>query len=102
MLYMTLHQRALEDNQHKQLLYPYHLQKIHELIPEDFPRRMQFANWLLDQQRNNVNFISKILFTDEASFTKNGITNLHNARKLISGLGSLAIFGSDHSHCRND
>ncbi|KAJ8942383.1 hypothetical protein NQ318_011730 [Aromia moschata] len=40
--------------------------------------RMQFANWLLDQQRNNVNFISNILFTGEASFTKNGITNLHN------------------------
>ncbi|KAJ8948184.1 hypothetical protein NQ318_010457 [Aromia moschata] len=59
--------------------HPYHLQKVHELIPEDFPRRMQFARWLLDQQRNNVNIISNIFFTDEASFTKNGITNLHNA-----------------------
>ncbi|KAJ8932558.1 hypothetical protein NQ318_004712, partial [Aromia moschata] len=38
----------------EQLLYPYHLQKIQELIPEDFLRRIQFANWLLDQQRNNV------------------------------------------------
>ncbi|KAJ8946495.1 hypothetical protein NQ318_001770 [Aromia moschata] len=63
----------------EQMLYPYHLQKVHELIPEDFPRRMQFAHWLLDQQRNNVNFISYIFFTEEASFTKNGITNLHNA-----------------------
>ncbi|KAJ8957202.1 hypothetical protein NQ318_007764 [Aromia moschata] len=62
-----------------QLLYSYYLQKVHELIPEDFPHRMQFANWLLDQQRNNVNFISNILFTDEASFTKKCITNLHNA-----------------------
>ncbi|KAJ8951686.1 hypothetical protein NQ318_012228, partial [Aromia moschata] len=63
----------------EQLLYPYNLQRVHGLIPEDFPRRMQFANWLLDQQRNNVKFISNILFTDEASFTKNDITNLHNA-----------------------
>lgn len=62
----------------EQLLYPYHLQKVHELIPEDFPRRMQFANWLLNQQRNNANFISTILFTDEAGFSKNGIINLHN------------------------
>ncbi|KAJ8953752.1 hypothetical protein NQ318_015408 [Aromia moschata] len=94
MLYMTLYKRelrrlstqlnALKTIVHnvlkEQLLYPpYNLQKVHELIPGDFPRRMQFANWLLDQQRNNVNFISNILFTEEASFTKNGITNLHNA-----------------------
>ena len=63
----------------EKLLYPYHLQKVHQLIPEDFHRRMQFANWLLDQQRNNVNCINPILFTDEAGFTKNSIMNLHNS-----------------------
>lgn len=63
----------------EQLLYPYHLQKVHQLLPEDFPRRIQFATWLLDQQGRNPNFINTILFTDEAGFTKNGILNLHNS-----------------------
>lgn len=59
----------------EQLLHPYHLQKVHQLLPEDFPSRIQFANWLLDQQRTNRNFINTILFSDEAGFTKNGIVN---------------------------
>lgn len=62
----------------EQLLKPFHLRKVHELTPADFPARMEYANWLLQQQQRNVNFISCILFTDEAGFTKNGIINSHN------------------------
>lgn len=52
---------------------------MHELTPEDFPRTMEFANWLLEMQRNNGNLNSTILFTDEAGFTQNGIINSHNS-----------------------
>lgn len=81
----------------EQLLYPYHLQKVHELTPEDFPRRIQFANWLLDQQRTNPNFVSMILFTDEAGFTKNGIVNLHNSHVWADGNPHAAVV-SHHQH----
>lgn len=69
----TVH-RILKEQQ----LHPYHLQKVHALLPEDFPRRMEFSNWLLEQQRNDANFIGSVFFTDEAGFSRNGITNSHN------------------------
>ncbi|KAJ8954921.1 hypothetical protein NQ318_016861 [Aromia moschata] len=57
----------------EQLLHPYHLQKVHEMIPEDFSQcSLQTGYWISIETIN-------ILFTYEASFTKNGITNLHNA-----------------------
>lgn len=62
----------------EQLLYPYHLQKVHELNPNDFPARVVYANWVLQQQRNVPSFIGSVLFTDEAGFNKNGIINSHN------------------------
>ena len=62
----------------EQQLHPYHLQKVHALLPEDFPRRIEFCNWVLDRHRNDANFIGSVLFTDEAGFSKNGIINSHN------------------------
>ncbi|KAJ8948999.1 hypothetical protein NQ318_023023 [Aromia moschata] len=96
----------------EQLLYPYHWKKVHELIPEDVPRRMQFENWLLDQQQNNVNLISNILLRMKQVLLKMVLpiytTHMYGLMKilmpllfriinissnqLISGLGLLAIF----------
>ncbi|KAJ8959430.1 hypothetical protein NQ318_022122 [Aromia moschata] len=76
----------------EQLLYPYHLQKVHELLPEDFPRRMQFTNWLLDQQRNNVNFINNIVFTDEVLLkmkTSHTILSIYEVCKLSNETGNV-------------
>ena len=58
---------------------------------------MQFANWLLDQQRNNINFIGTILFTDEAGFTKNGMINLHN-KHVWADENPHATIVSHHQH----
>lgn len=60
---------------HHDGLYPYHLQKVQHLKPQDFPIRLQFCNWLLD----NVGILSNIIFTDEASFTRDGINNTRNS-----------------------
>ncbi|KAJ3655706.1 hypothetical protein Zmor_014826 [Zophobas morio] len=30
-------------------LYPYHVQRVHTLKPEDLPRRMRFCEWLLER-----------------------------------------------------
>lgn len=62
----------------EQLLHPYHVQKVHGMSPEDYPARLDYANWFLQIHRENNNFSGIILFTDEAGFTRDGIINSHN------------------------
>jgi len=59
-------------------LYPYHLQRVQGLKPEDLPRRVRFCQWCLEQCFRHPQFLWKLLFTDEAKFTRDGIFNLHN------------------------
>ncbi|KAJ4426611.1 hypothetical protein ANN_26409 [Periplaneta americana] len=59
-------------------LYPYHLQRVQALSPADYPTRVRFCQWFLQQCGVNPNFPALVLFTDEAQFTRDGITNFHN------------------------
>ncbi|XP_050522916.1 uncharacterized protein LOC126905895 [Daktulosphaira vitifoliae] len=59
-------------------LYPFHRQKVQELLPRDFPLRLNFSREMLSRMTVDTSFLNKILFTDEASFTKDGTINLHN------------------------
>jgi hypothetical protein len=61
-----------------QLLYPYHVQRVQALLLRDFQPRIDFAQWLQGKVEQFPQFISSILFTDEASFSRNGIMNFHN------------------------
>lgn len=63
---------------HEQLLYPYHMQRVQALKPQDLPRREAFCRWLVLKCERNAEFIQKILFTDEAGFTRDGVVNFHN------------------------
>ena len=49
-----------------------------ELNAEDHPRHVQFARWFLHKKVEQPCFPLKVLFTDEASFTREGIVNVHN------------------------
>jgi hypothetical protein len=49
------------------------------LCVEDFPRRVQFCQWLLQRCLNQPHFVSQVLFTDEASFTRDGFFNCRNS-----------------------
>lgn len=69
----TVH-RVLKEQQ----LHPYHLRRIHELLPQDPNSRLNFCNWFKGKQNEDNNFVNTILMTDEACFTKNGAINLHN------------------------
>lgn len=60
------------------LFYPYHLQRVQGLLERDFQPRLEYCRWLLMEHARDRNFIAKILFTDESSFTREGILNLHN------------------------
>lgn len=61
-----------------QLLYPYHIQRVQALLPRDFPPRLRFCQWTLQKIAQNPQFVAEVLFTDEASFSRNAIMNFHN------------------------
>ncbi|KAJ3661754.1 hypothetical protein Zmor_006139 [Zophobas morio] len=63
---------------HNQGLYPYHVQRVHTLKPEDLPRRMRFCEWLFERNRADLRFVATIFFTDESTFTRDGIFNARN------------------------
>ena len=62
---------------HEQLLYPYHPQRVQGITPADCAPRRAYCNWLLERAEDPT-FISKILFTDEATFGRTTLTNIHN------------------------
>jgi hypothetical protein len=59
--------------------YPYHLQRVLHLLPTDMPRRRAFCDWFLNQTDNDPQFSQNILWTDEATFTRQGILNQRNS-----------------------
>lgn len=61
-----------------QLLYPYHIQRVQGLSPRDFRPRSELCHWFLRKIALIPLFLSKILFTDEAGFSREGIFNYHN------------------------
>jgi hypothetical protein len=65
---------VLNDNN----LHPYHFQRVHALNPQDYEPRVQFAEWYLNKELQDPNFSELVLFSDEATFTRSGVFNLHN------------------------
>jgi hypothetical protein len=59
---------------HEENLYPYHDQTVQHLEPGDHAKRMDLCNWITAHPE----LLSVILFTDEASFTRDGINNTRN------------------------
>ena len=63
--------RCLNDNN----FHPFRYQRVQASNSyEDFPARVQFSTWLLQQQRN---FSKRIIFTNEGQFTRKGIFKNH-------------------------
>lgn len=82
---------------HEMLLYPYHIQRVQALEEGDFPLRAQFCDWFEEQRVAVHYFEKKILFTDEAGFTKNGIFNFHNNHEWAAE-NPHAIVRRGHQH----
>lgn len=59
-------------------LHPFHYQKVQALAPRDFQRRINFCNMILQRPLEEPNFLSRILWTDECTFTPNGMFNSKN------------------------
>lgn len=59
--------------------YPYRIQNVHELKPQDYPRRVDCSRWFLHKLADNPDFFQSVLFTDEASYNQGGIFNTRNS-----------------------
>lgn len=55
-------------------LHPFHYQRVQDLRDEDFPARLEFCRWILD----HPNASRKILWSDEATFSRGKVFNSHN------------------------
>ncbi|GFU53978.1 uncharacterized protein TNCV_5057011 [Trichonephila clavipes] len=64
---------------HEDRMHPYHLQRVQAITPDDYPRRLNFATWYLQQTAENQTFPADVLFTDGATFTRSGMFNMHNS-----------------------
>ena len=63
---------------HQDKLHPYHFQKVQDLLPQDHIPRVNFARWALNKVERDEHFFNRVLFTDEATFTRAGVFNTHN------------------------
>ena len=59
---------------HEEDLYPYHDQRVQHLEPGDHAQRMDLCRWITAHPE----MLNVILFTDEASFTRDGTNNSRN------------------------
>lgn len=59
-------------------LHPYHLVLHQGLNEQDFDRRLDYCHWMLGMINENRQFLSQILWTDEATFNSDGKVNMHN------------------------
>lgn len=59
-------------------LHPFHFKKVQNLIDPDYAARIVFCAWINRTIRQEPDVLSRILWTDEAKFTRAGITNHRN------------------------
>ncbi|GFV76227.1 uncharacterized protein TNCV_4673161 [Trichonephila clavipes] len=60
--------------------YPYKIHRHHELLPGDSVNRRAFVVWAFQKRAEDDDWLSNLLWTDEAHFTLRGSLNTHNCR----------------------
>jgi len=59
-------------------LHAYKIQLKQEIKPDDRPKRVDFATFMLNTIDEDETFLQRICFSDEAAFYVNGCVNQHN------------------------
>lgn len=59
---------------------PYKIRLVQALSDEDKRCRAEFCEWMLEKMDEDDNFISRLFFSDEATFHLSGTVNRHNVR----------------------
>src|SRR5678816_2810305 len=80
-----------------QLMYPYHIQRVQALVPTDFPARVALCRLMQQKIADNPHHLAEILFTDEANFSRDAISNFHN-NHIWADENPHAIVESRHQH----
>lgn len=70
----TIVRRIVQKNK----FHPYKIQLHQELLEDDFLNRVNFCEWSSFMLDNDPDFIRCLMFSDEATFHKNGCVNRHN------------------------
>lgn len=60
--------------------HPYKIRRVQELYEDDFDRRLEFCETIMDICNRDNNFVRNVVFSDEATFCLNGTVNRHNCR----------------------
>lgn len=58
--------------------HPYHIQLHQQLLEVDFQRRVELCQWALQMINQDEHFFKRVMFSDEATFHRNGFVNRHN------------------------
>jgi AraC-like DNA-binding protein len=66
--------RVLKENR----LHSFHYIRVQHLEPEDYPLRRNFCVWLLNKAAEDEHFISRVLFSNESSFGRQGCFSHRN------------------------
>lgn len=81
----------------KNKFHPYHVQLVQGLTQNDFIERQNFCLWARNMEQQENGFCNNILFTDEATFKKNGKVNRHNFH-YYNTQNPLFVRELDHQH----
>lgn len=66
--------RILKDEK----LHAYHYTRVQDLRQEDYPERKRFCEYFLRRANEDPEFPSRVMFSDESLFTREGVFNSHN------------------------
>ncbi len=61
-------------------MFPYEISFLQQLFPNDYRQRLQWAQNCRREIRNDPNYLTRIVFSDECFFYTNGVVNKYNAR----------------------
>jgi hypothetical protein len=82
--------------------HPYRMPVRHELLPNDYLRRLRFSQWYRFNQKceEDPHFLDHVVIGDEASFVMDGEVNSHNVRgthlkDILQSSISTEVFSSE-------
>ncbi|RZC36252.1 hypothetical protein BDFB_014539 [Asbolus verrucosus] len=85
-------QRILKDNRQ----HAYHYTRVQNLMPQDYPARLNFCRWLLQQVDNNENFVMNIMFTDESLSAFSFSIYVHSISSTPILYSAISLFSISH------
>jgi hypothetical protein len=76
----NMSRRSIQKIMKREKFHPFKIQLLHELAEDDFDRRTEFCEIMINKINQDDNFINHVLFSDESTFCLNGHVNRHNCR----------------------